>query len=286
MIATLTKCSDELDQVLGDGAVRSVYQPIVELATGDTVAFEALARGPVGSGLERPVLLFAAARSAGRLDELDWACRAAALRGAMDAGLDRAVSLFVNVEPEALRSTPSTDMLALLREAGSCLNVMVEVTERALVTAPAELLRALSFVRALGWGVALDDVGAEVASLALMPFVRPDVIKLDLRLIQDQPDREIAAIVSAVDAQAERSGAQVLAEGIETAQHRDIALAMGATLGQGWPFARPAPLADHAPGVPDRLLPQPVPSAPPLSPMVAASAGRPAGAPRSPSCWR
>ncbi len=271
-----TRTADELDQILGDHAVTSVYQPIVDLATGDTVAYEALARGPEGSGLVRPDLLFAAARAAGRLAELDWACRAAALQGALDAGLHRSVGLFVNVEPETLAVPPTPAVRDLLGEASRALSVTVEVTERSVAAAPADLLVALAIVRDLGWGVALDDVGAETASLALMPFVRPDVIKLDLRLIQERPDREIAAIVGAVDAQAERSGAQVLAEGIETPVQRDIALGMGATLGQGWLYAHPGPLptAARAAGVP--LLPLPAPGPAPASPMEAAVAGRPA----------
>ena len=74
-----------IDDVLRDGTVRSVFQPIVELDTGRVVAYEALARGPQGP-LERPDQLFAAAREAGRLAELDAACRNAALTGALAAG--------------------------------------------------------------------------------------------------------------------------------------------------------------------------------------------------------
>jgi len=273
-VATV-KLADELDHVLGSGGVRAVYQPIIDLATGRTVGFEALARGPRDSELERPDRLFAAARASGRLSELDWACRAAALRGALDARLGRSVSLFVNVEPEAIQVPPSPEMLDLIAEAGRHLKVVVEVTERSLVSAPAELLAALSSVRDMGWGVALDDVGADVMSLALMPFVRPDVIKLDLSLVQHQPDREIAAIASAVDAQAERTGALVLAEGIETEEHFDVALAMGATIGQGWLFARPGSLPDGPRLLRGGITPQPAPPSPAPSPMRASSGGRP-----------
>ena len=61
-----------------------------------------------------------------------------------------------------------------------------------------------------------------------MPFVQPDVIKLDLRLVQENPSPAIAAIVHAVNAEAERSGAVLLAEGIETEEQREIARALGA----------------------------------------------------------
>lgn len=97
----------ELAEILGDGAVHAVYQPIVDLGTGRPVAYEALARGPVGSSLERPDRLLSAARAAGRLGELDWACRVAALRGALDAGMTRSVSLFVNIEPEVALAPPT-----------------------------------------------------------------------------------------------------------------------------------------------------------------------------------
>lgn len=232
---------DELDQILGDGALHTVYQPIVQLSTGQVVAFEALVRGPEGSVLEQPDLLFAAARAAGRLPELDWACRAAALRGALAAGMGRAPSLFVNIEPEVAGATPAS-LHDLLQEAGRTLEIVVEVTERALVSDPAALLTMLRRVRGRGWGVALDDVGSEVASLALMPFLAPDVVKLDLRLVQQRPDDVIASIVGAVAAHVERTGTTVLAEGIETPTHLDTALTLGATLGQGWLFARPGPL--------------------------------------------
>ena len=122
------------------------------------------------------------------------------------------------------------------------LRVVMEVTERAVARDPAGLLGAVAWARAVGWGVALDDVGAEPASLAVMPFVRPDVIKLDLRLIQGRTTAEVARIVNAVRAQAEQTGAHILAEGIETRRHAEIARTMGATIGQGYLYGRPGRL--------------------------------------------
>ncbi len=229
-----------IDDVLRDGAVRSVFQPIVELDTGQVVAYEALARGPQGP-LERPDQLFAAARAAGRLAELDAACRTAALTGAYEVGLQAPLTLFVNVEPEVLDRAPMEDLLAIAQAAPGGLRVVLEITERALAARPAELLRTVERVRAVGWGVAVDDVGAEPMSLAFMPVLRPDVIKLDLRLVQERPGPVIAEIMNAVNAQAERTGARVLAEGIEDEAHLAMARALGATLGQGWFFGRPGP---------------------------------------------
>ncbi|MGY1664116.1 EAL domain-containing protein [Geodermatophilus sp. SYSU D00705] len=236
----LPQTATAIDEVLSGRGVRSVFQPIVELDTGRVVAYEALARGPEGP-LERPDALFAAARAAGRLAELDAACRAAALSGALEAGLRAPLTLFVNVEPEVLDRAPMEELLAIASAAPGGLRVVLEITERALATRPAELLRTVERVRAVGWGVAVDDVGAEPLSLAFMPLLRPDVVKLDLRLVQERPGPAIAEIMNAVNAHAERTGAVVLAEGIEHAAHLDMARALGATLGQGWLFGRPGP---------------------------------------------
>ena len=198
---------DELDRLLRDGGIRAVYQPIVELASGSVVGYEALARGPQGSELERPDVLFATARTAGRLTELDWACRIAALEGADRAGLSAPLALFVNVEPAALGTEPPAAFTRLADRLADRVPVVVEFTERALSTDPAGLLAAAEQVRARGWRVALDDIGAEPASLALMPFVAPDVLKLDLSLVQQRTTVEVAEVISAVNAQAERTGA-------------------------------------------------------------------------------
>ena len=206
--------------------------------------------------LSRPDLLFGTAHEAGRLAELDWACRSAAVRGALEAGLGRAVKLFINVEPLALGTNRPERFDDLWQRAVDELDIVVEITERALTSRPAELLQAVTEIRDRGWGIALDDVGADVRSLALMPMLRPDVIKLDLRLVQEQPTAEVADIVHAVNAESERTGAVLLAEGIETEAHLTSALALGATTGQGWLFGRPGPLEQAQPATaapPDAL---------------------------------
>jgi EAL domain-containing protein (putative c-di-GMP-specific phosphodiesterase class I) len=223
-------------EVIRTDAVRTVFQPIVDLISGEVVAHEALARGPEGS-LQSPAAMFEAARSAGLLAELDRACLAASLRAAHDR-FDAPSTVFVNVEPEVLDFSSVGELASA---AGSGLQVVLEVTERAVAARPAELLGTVARVRELGWGVALDDVGAESASLAFMSLLLPDVVKLDLALIQGSPTRATAEVMHAVNAYAERTGAWVLAEGIETEEHLTAARAFGATLGQGWMYGRPAP---------------------------------------------
>jgi EAL domain-containing protein (putative c-di-GMP-specific phosphodiesterase class I)/DICT domain-containing protein len=228
--------------------VRSVYQPIVHLRSGSVVGYEALARGRKGGPYERAEALFAAAHERGLTAELDWACRAAAFEGALDAGLSAPSTLFVNVEPDAVDVPCPARFLGTMARARRGLRAVFEVTERALANKPAELLRVVEDIRAQGWGIALDDVGADWRSLALMPFIRPDVIKLDMHLVQTPLDVKGALVAEAVRAYATSSGAHILAEGIETGAHLQRALTLGATFGQGWMFGRPGPLPDLNPG--------------------------------------
>ena len=234
--------TEPLEAVLAAGA-RAVFQPLVDLDTEGVVGYEALARGPVGSPLERPDALFDAGRRAGRLAELERACHAAAVRAAGSAGLGDPAALFLNVEPVALAGARLGDLLATWEPARRRGPVVLELTERALTAAPAELQRQVDALRGHGFLIALDDVGADFRSLALMPYVRPDVIKLDLRLVQRHTSDEIAGVIHAVWAEAERSGAPLVAEGIETERHAETARAFGASLGQGWRYGRPAVLA-------------------------------------------
>ncbi len=252
-----------IDRLIQSRNVRALYQPIVNLDSGETVAFEALARGPEGDPLEMPAKLFGEAARHGLVGDLDRLCREVAIDGALEAGLCPPMSLFVNVEP----STLSTGDPILSHEQellGGAVRVIVEFTERDLSARPADVLGAVGWLRARGCGIALDDVGADERSLALLPFLAPDVIKLDMRLVQErQASMKAAHVINACAAEVERSGTVLLAEGIETEEHLTRARAMGATLGQGWLFGRPRELSptDNDPpragGVLRRALSQP-----------------------------
>jgi EAL domain-containing protein (putative c-di-GMP-specific phosphodiesterase class I) len=232
----------DIHEIIDRRAVTTVFQPLVEIATGRLVGYEALSRGPAGTPHAAPDLMFADARAAGRDGELDWVCRATAYRTALEVGLGPGLTLFVNMEPRAWRTACPADLVPDVERARHRLRVVTEMTERAIAENPAALLSATRNCRAAGWGVALDDVGADPMSLALMPFVHPDVVKLDMQLLRRPDDPQTARVVAAVSAYAESSGAIVLAEGIETAEQLLTARTMGATVGQGWHYGRPAPL--------------------------------------------
>jgi len=232
--------------VLAARAISCVYQPIVTLDGHEVVAYEALARGPASTNWSTPDVLVTSAAEIGRLPELDWICRAAACRGALDAPLHSDMPIFVNVEPASSRVACPRDLVEVIRRGTENLQLVAEITERSVAGDPSGLLRAVGHLRDLNNRIALDDVGADVASQAMMPLLRPDVIKLDRSVIQEPTSPAAIAVADAVRAEAKRTGALILAEGIETDEHLAAARALGATLGQGWLLGRPDALPRRA----------------------------------------
>jgi EAL domain-containing protein (putative c-di-GMP-specific phosphodiesterase class I) len=221
------------DDLLDRRNLKPRYEPIFDLSTGEPVGAEGLARWP-SMGI-MPARAFQWATEQGRLGELDEACRNAVIDDAVTSGLVLRRHLFVNLEPSVIG--PAT-VERLVRRVEDRAGLVVEITERGLLRRPAELLRAVHQLRASGFGIALDDVGAVPDSLAFLPFIAPDVIKLDMSLVQERPNSGHAAIADGISSYVERNGAAVIAEGIETGSHLRRALALGATLGQGWYLSR------------------------------------------------
>lgn len=228
--------------VAGDG-LRTVYQPIVSLPEGCTVGFEALARWThVPTALCEAVFRHAA--RSGQALRLERNCIEAAITGARDAGLTPGSALFINCEAAA--PFVSRSHSSVLDYGADTYQIVFEVTERDLLADPANLLRKVVALRDEGFAVALDDVGSAAESLALLDVLAPDVIKLDLTVVQSQPRYRQARTWAAVLEHHERAGAHVVAEGIETEEHFDRALALGATMGQGFRFGHPEPLSEDA----------------------------------------
>ena len=185
MATTVSERGSEalLSAILTDGLITSRFQPIVDLGTGDVVAYEALSRGPVDTPFHNPAALFDRAHELGRVADLDLACWLSSVRTATEQGFTAAHTLFVNVEPGSLRRADVGDAPHPPAPA------VLEVTERALMTDPAGLIYAIGRARELGYRIAIDDLGADPASLALLPLVAPDLIKLDMALIRERPDQ-------------------------------------------------------------------------------------------------
>lgn len=241
-----------LDAAVDGVGLTSVFQPIVSLSDETVIGYEVLTRWPELDD-PHPTDVFARAENTGRTDELEGRCTASALRNALDAGVGRDSWLFINTEP-------SVSAIAAIDGQ----RLVVELTERRLLERPGALLRKVDALRAQGYTIALDDVGAQPDSLALLDIVCPEVIKLEPGVIQQGADNEAVRTLAAVLAHRRRTGATILVEGIETTAQLERARAIGAALGQGFRFGRPAPL-DRVCAV-TRWAPEPMDHLPPAGP--------------------
>jgi EAL domain-containing protein (putative c-di-GMP-specific phosphodiesterase class I) len=246
---------DELEWVLKDDLLRTQFQPIVRVETGAVVGHEALIRGPVGSAVESPGALIRAAYRTNRVAEFDWTARASASRAALAAGLNTGGLLLLNIEPLALASYCPPKLWPVIEEAFNKFRIVLEVTERSLDRDPKTLLAGIDRQRPTVSGLALDDVGADMRTLSVLPALRPDVIKLDLHVTQGCPGVEAMKVLDYAYEEAERTGATILAEGVETERHHEAVRQLGAPLAQGWFYGEatdePVPVGDD--GFHDRL---------------------------------
>ena len=234
--------SSVLDDAAAGRGISPLFQSVVSLPDECVVGYEALARWP-SLGDPGPLDVFTRARVNGTLDELDYQCISSAADAALQGCSAPGMLLLINVEP----TTAALDLgsVASVNAAAQSFQLVFELTERELLTNPSALLRKVDSLRSAGFSIALDDIGVHSDSLALLDLLAPDILKLDLQLVQNQPNRVQARTVAAVIAHHERTGATILAEGIETEEHLEQALAYGASLGQGYRFGRPGDL--HTP---------------------------------------
>ncbi|GAC1030638.1 bifunctional diguanylate cyclase/phosphodiesterase [Pseudomonas sp. No.21] len=252
---TVTEQLSALGHILAHGDLNSLFQPIISLSERRILGYEALTRGPSNSPLHSPVTLFAVARHAGRLSELEMACRKRACTRFHELKLDG--KLFLNVSPESLLDPAHQPgrTLQLLQAFGiPPSQVVIELTEHAPTEDFGLLDTALHHYRAMGFSIALDDLGAGYSSLRLWSELRPDYVKIDRHFIdgihQDAVKREF---VGSILKMAKASRAQVIAEGIELPEELAVLAEMGLDLVQGYLLCRPQeqPPRDARP-----LLPQ------------------------------
>ena len=241
-VALLTSPSGSSERSSAAGSSDSVFQPIIHLDTGATAGYEALVRGPERSRFADAATLLEYAYRTDSVVEFDWAARASACRAALAAPLSDDQLLFLNVEPLAMGSDCPADLWPDVERAFAAFQVVLEVTERSLARDPRSLLEGIDGQRPTVAGLAVDDLGANTPALSMLPVLASDVIKLDLTIIQAGPSPEATKILDIAYEETERTGAVILAEGIENPAHAAFARSVGAILGQGWYFGEPGDL--------------------------------------------
>lgn len=226
------KLHEKIDLSLA--SLNMVYQPIVHVRDQGTLAWEALAR--CRQGCANPTELIALAEQTRRLDEVGRVVRELIARDA--EALPAEAMLFVNVHPMELGDPHLTSRSAPLTSLAP--RVVLELTERATLEGVESLDSKLEALRALGFRLAVDDLGAGYSGLSTFARVKPDFVKLDGSLIRRIDASEAQQrVVGAMVELALRAGTQVIAEAIETEEERLTLIALGVEWMQGFYFGRP-----------------------------------------------
>ncbi len=232
---------DELDTIIRSSAVSTLFQPIINLNRRKIFGYEALSRGPSDSQLHSPITLFELAARSGRLFELELLCRELAMR--QFQRLELAGNLFLNATPLSLLQPDhrSGKTLEKLREIGlDPQRVVIELTEQQPLDDYDLMRQATEHYRAMGFRIAIDDLGAGYAGLRMWAELRPDYVKIDRHFIQGiDEDRVKQEFVRSIIDISQGLNCEIIAEGIETEAEYRTVFAMGIEMGQGYYFARP-----------------------------------------------
>ncbi len=248
---TRVRLANDLRAALAEQQFRVVYQPIIDLGTGDIRKAEALIRWQHPTrGLISPTEFIPIAESSGLIIDIgEWVFRQAADQVVRWRELHHPhFQISVNKSPVQFHSDGSTrkswaqHLQSLGLPGGS---IAVEITEGLLLDTSATVTQQLMEMRQTGVQVSLDDFGTGYSSLTYLQKFEIDYIKIDQSFVRNLvPSSTDLALCKAIIVMAHELGMKVIAEGVETAQQRDLLVAAGCDHGQGYLFARPMSARD------------------------------------------
>jgi len=229
---------ERLARAVRERSITTVFQPVVDLRTRQVIGHEALSRGPAGSEVENPEVMFEMARDFDLVWELEALCIENVrpwLRDVCDRGF-----LFFNLESQFIQQLQQrgTDVFDTFFECRH--QVVIEVTERSAIRDYRTFRRTLHDLKAMGFRIAIDDCGSGYATLEAVAELQPDYLKVGHSLFHDVDTDPIRRrLVELVARCADTIGAGTIAEAIETEEQLRVCLDLGIHLGQGFYFAAP-----------------------------------------------
>jgi EAL domain-containing protein (putative c-di-GMP-specific phosphodiesterase class I) len=222
-----------LDQALE--GLWMALQPIFDAKSGALFGVESLMRSSEVS-MPSPQVILDAATELGRLPQLGRRVRA--LSAAAVAARTGSV-LFVNLHPDDLLDLDLIDEQAALTKIAS--RVVLEITERAALHSTPVLSARLARLRALGFRLAVDDIGAGYSGLSSFTELMPEVVKLDMALVRDVHHSAVKQkTIAALCKLCHEVGCQVVAEGVEALEEHECLVALDCDFLQGYLLGRPS----------------------------------------------
>jgi diguanylate cyclase (GGDEF)-like protein len=252
--------SAAIADIIAQGRLRPVYQPIVSLEDQRIIGMEGLIRPVEPAPFADPLSMLSAAEATGHIAALDLACLDTVVGGAVNLPEDAFLS--VNISPRTIEAPEfgAATLLAILaRHSFPATRVVLELTEHQAIEDAARVRDRLEACRRAGIRLAVDDLGAGNAGLRLLSEIRFDVLKVDLSLVQRSATTGPSAeVLSSVVGLAGRTGALVVAEGVERPEQLEQLTTLGVAAAQGYLLGRPEPMTPPAPDARARLRLEPI----------------------------
>lgn len=212
------------------------YQPILD-RNGALYGHEALLRSREPA-LPHPGAVIEAAEQLGRLHDVGARMRGLSAESAHDEM--KAGFLFVNLHPHDLQDRSLLDPAKALTKMAH--RVVLEITERASIHNLLDVRRRVADLRACGYRIAVDDLGAGYAGLTAFATLEPEVVKLDMSLVRDvDTSTTKQKVIRSMTSLCKDMGMTIVAEGVETHAELTTLLDLGCDLYQGYLLAKPGP---------------------------------------------
>ncbi|HWR38672.1 MAG TPA: bifunctional diguanylate cyclase/phosphodiesterase [Patescibacteria group bacterium] len=231
----------ELLQIIRQKQITSLYQPIVDLCTGNILGYEALSRGPADSPFQMPQPLFAAATKHNQLLALEQVCREIAVTNFHPPTPD--YMLFLNMNADVIHDPhfkAGFTREILGRQNISPASVVFEITERTAIDDFESFCRSLQHYRQQGYQIAIDDAGAGYSSLQAISEIKPDYIKLDKSIVASVHQSPLKqSILESMVKLARIINSKIIAEGVELEEELSYLVRNGIHYAQGYLLARP-----------------------------------------------
>jgi diguanylate cyclase (GGDEF)-like protein len=232
----------ELAELMREGRITTLFQPIVDPRSRGICGYEALTRGPSDSWLHAPQNLFEAARRAGLKVELDFLCMLNAFKRFVAARVSG--QLFINVSPDTIYEHPNfaQRFVDLANSVGMPMDrCVIELTEESLLEDYDRLRSAMQRLREVGCAIAIDDLGAGSSGLRTWSELKPDYVKIDRYFVTgiDADPTKLEFVRSMLD-MGRAMGCRVIAEGVETERECRELVDLGLDRLQGHLFGRPS----------------------------------------------
>jgi diguanylate cyclase (GGDEF)-like protein/PAS domain S-box-containing protein len=251
-VASRREMQEDLRHALERSQLSLVYQPIHDLETRAMIGAEALLRwdhpdrGPIS-----PTTFVPMAEESGLMVEIGhWVIRTACA----DAQVWRSrtptplpLRVWINLSSRQVPEAGLYDQLAdAIRESGVAPEAIVlELTERVLLTHKDRAAQFMQRIKSLGIGLAIDDFGTGYSSLSHLQQLPIDILKIDRTFVDAlESDRNASTLARTVVSLGELMSLQIVAEGIETEEQAERLLTLGCRAGQGFLFGAPMPASE------------------------------------------